>query len=238
MINFPSILTAAVKRRNRGGLPSGYSLLLDAADTNSYPGSGTSWFDLSGNGNHCTMAAGMTWNASGYMNFDATSTSYGSIVHADSNTPTTAFSLLAWVYPTSGSSITVPRTIMSKRVTAANGNYSVFFLTSGALFADCPNSSYRNASSVYAAGNMWEHWSVVYNGTNVSFYKNGAFDVSRTSVLGSFSPTTHPVYIGALPGNDHRFGGRMGHIAYYNERGLTASEVLQAYNTHKNRYGL
>lgn len=45
----------------------GLSLLLDALDPNSYPGSGTTWFDVSGNGNHQTLqnVANITHNASG-----------------------------------------------------------------------------------------------------------------------------------------------------------------------------
>lgn len=33
----------------------GLVLALDAADKNSYPGSGSGWYDLSGNSNHCTL---------------------------------------------------------------------------------------------------------------------------------------------------------------------------------------
>jgi len=33
----------------------GLMLYLDAADPKSYPGSGTTWFDLSGNGRHATL---------------------------------------------------------------------------------------------------------------------------------------------------------------------------------------
>jgi hypothetical protein len=47
---------------------------LDAQNVKSYPGSGTSWFDLSGNDNHFTIDAS-AFNASGkYMDFNG---SYG-----------------------------------------------------------------------------------------------------------------------------------------------------------------
>ena len=49
---------------------NGLVLALDAGDTNSYPGSGTSWFDLSGNGNHATIYNSPTWNAAGYFSLD------------------------------------------------------------------------------------------------------------------------------------------------------------------------
>jgi hypothetical protein len=38
-------------------------LLLDAGDTTSYPGSGTTWFDLSGGNNHAEMNVGGLYNA-------------------------------------------------------------------------------------------------------------------------------------------------------------------------------
>ena len=42
---------------------SGLVLALDAADRNSYPGSGTTWTDLSGNGNNGTLTNGPTYNS-------------------------------------------------------------------------------------------------------------------------------------------------------------------------------
>lgn len=42
---------------------------LDAANTNSYPGSGNTWYDISGHNNHATRNSA-TWNSSGYFIFD------------------------------------------------------------------------------------------------------------------------------------------------------------------------
>ena len=50
----------------------GLSLLLDAANVKSYPGSGTSWYDLSGNDNTGTLTNGPTYNSGGYISFDGT----------------------------------------------------------------------------------------------------------------------------------------------------------------------
>ena len=41
----------------------GLVLCLDAANPKSYPGSGTTWYDLSGNGNHGTLINGPTYNS-------------------------------------------------------------------------------------------------------------------------------------------------------------------------------
>ena len=42
---------------------SGLVLALDAADRNSYPGSGTTWTDLSGRGNNGTLTNGPTYSS-------------------------------------------------------------------------------------------------------------------------------------------------------------------------------
>lgn len=42
---------------------TGCCLLLDAGNVRSYPGSGTTWFDLSGNNNNGTLVNGVTWTS-------------------------------------------------------------------------------------------------------------------------------------------------------------------------------
>jgi hypothetical protein len=50
---------------------SGLVLALDAANPKSYPGTGTTWFDISGNGNHFTLYNGPTFS-NGALTFDGT----------------------------------------------------------------------------------------------------------------------------------------------------------------------
>lgn len=54
-----------------GQIPEGMVLFLDAGDTNSYPGTGSTWFDLSGLGNNGTIS-GATFSStnSGVFDFD------------------------------------------------------------------------------------------------------------------------------------------------------------------------
>jgi len=53
---------------------NGLQLLLDAANTKSYPGSGTTWTDLSGNGNTGTLTNSPTFTTDngGAIRFDGT----------------------------------------------------------------------------------------------------------------------------------------------------------------------
>jgi hypothetical protein len=59
-------------------------LCLDAANSKSYPGSGTTWTDLSGNGNNGTLANGVGYNSGngGSLVFDGVD-DYVSLTSAD-----------------------------------------------------------------------------------------------------------------------------------------------------------
>jgi hypothetical protein len=50
----------------------GLVLSLDAGNKKSYPGTGTTWFDLSGGNRHYTFGSGITWNSDGYFTCNGT----------------------------------------------------------------------------------------------------------------------------------------------------------------------
>lgn len=238
MSNFLNNIASSRKR-----LPVGYSLLLDAANLASYPGSGTSWFDLSGNGNNATLNTGMTWNASGYMTLDGVSSGngYATVNNSSTITPTVGFTILIWCYPTTLDS-TNPRWLLSKRTSASTGqSFATFTFSNNSVFADIPGSSYRRQSTWdLAVNNVWQHFAICWSGAagTLDFYKNGIIDTALTSAPSSVSSLGANLLIGAGAGNNERYGGRMGHIAYYNNRSLTTVEVLQAFNAHRTRYGV
>jgi hypothetical protein len=57
---------------NTGIVTSGLVMHLDAGNAASYPGSGTAWNDLSGNGNNLTATNSPTWNSNGWFATGAT----------------------------------------------------------------------------------------------------------------------------------------------------------------------
>jgi len=66
-----------LKKQNQFYLPippgDNLHFYLDAGNINSYPGTGTTWTDLSGNNNDFTVA-NPSWNASGHFNLSASAT--------------------------------------------------------------------------------------------------------------------------------------------------------------------
>lgn len=52
------------------------ALHIDALDRRSYPGSGSTIYDISGNGRHGTIQSGVTFNRSGFFSFNNSSSAY------------------------------------------------------------------------------------------------------------------------------------------------------------------
>ena len=74
----------------------GLVLALDAANVKSYPGSGTTWYDLSGNGRNFTLdGSGITWNSSGIFTLGDGGASYNSAI-----TTATSCTMVYWLRTT------------------------------------------------------------------------------------------------------------------------------------------
>ncbi len=84
-------------------ITNGLILELDAANRKSYPGSGTTWTDLSGNGNTGTLTNGPTFSSAngGSIVFDGVD-DYVNCGNASSLNfeRTNSFSFCFWIYPT------------------------------------------------------------------------------------------------------------------------------------------
>ena len=81
---------------NPDSVTSGLILSLDAGDKNSYPGSGTTWFDLCGKNN--TTINGATHNSDGYFTFDGADDYCEVISDGSSYFNKQTFSIEFWCY--------------------------------------------------------------------------------------------------------------------------------------------
>ena len=199
----------------------GLVLYLDAGNAVSYPGSGTTWTDLSGSGYSTTInTTHVVYNNSngGHLTFsgDGTTDQGGNIVGAApllSSANTVEFA----VY-TPGSSYQI----------LTNSFYS--YGESDRVFS-------KNGSTHIVLGstlNSWNMFSVTFNGTNtVTGYKNGV--LGNTSSSFDFSGLTGDLPIGARPWSPYVQNFKLGYIRIYN-RALTAAEIQQNYNSLKDRY--
>lgn len=215
----------------------GLVLYLDAANTKSYPGSGTTWNDLSGNGNNSTLVNGPIYTSerNGSIVFDGGNDYCDMPVPAiQSYSTITICGFIKWV--TYGAGMFLGMTTYD--VWTAN---NCLGYNNGAS-----NVIGINAATVTSLGLLgnWKHYTFVMNKTGLlssnKIYINGNSMGTLTAVVNND---------GNIPGfntnirlcswNNNGFNGNMqyGHVAVYS-RELTPEEILQNYNATKSRFGL
>ena len=221
---------------------SGLVLDLDAAQPLSYKGTGTTWTDLSGNGNTGTLVNMDSTNFNsangGYLTFDGTNeyVTCGdpSSLNFGTGNFTISFVVYTTVYGFQGGSY----------VGKGNGTTIGFDFRDGSFFVY--GTSGLIAQGAFAATlNVWEHHTIVYDNSSspyVKFYKNGAYtggSTTNTPANISSINTSEPLRIGlSVAGGPTRyFNGRMPLVQAYN-RALTAAEITQNYNALRHRFGL
>jgi len=221
---------------------SGLALLLDAGNTSSYPGSGTSWYDLSGNGRTGTLTNGATYNSTngGTIVFD------GSNDYVTGSMPTSVFSgahtFSCWFYRLS---IVDYSGLFSNNTTSNGCSILCFQSNTNTLGINNAGGSSQIAAGVDLGSdhlNKWIYATVVYSGvTNgsavaVYAYKEGNLIIGTGSLYWNLSQcASYDIgrhYSGGLCHN-----GYIPHVTIYN-RALSAAEIEQNYNSLKSRFGI
>lgn len=212
----------------------------DAGNPYSYLGTGTTWTDLSGNGNTITLQNSPTFSQdkSGTLLFDGTN-QYGTVANVNIPTGTSDFTWLFW--------LRIPTTFASPGGLNANDGYamilsstqSYFYL---AIFKNNTNYTvaYDNNSNLNRFGNVtigtWAHVGVVRSSQSSTGYLNavaGTAMADTTSLSGSLELGRY----GVNQTQRFYFNGpiSIGHI--YN-RALSAAEVFQNYQATRWRFGI
>ena len=220
---------------------NGLVLSLDAADRNSYPGSGTTWTDMSGNGNNGTLTNGPTFSSAnqGAIVFDGVDdyANFGNILNFTSE----PFTFSHWFYCNTLSTNQAGQgpVIFYKGSFQVNGYYAQVNLDGSLGFRTNQSGVRQNsttAAGVITAG-IWYNASYTRLGSSIRVYING---IDTTSVADSHvNPTSSTNnFTIANYQNGFIYGNiRISSFLTYN-RALTASEVLQNYNATKTRFGL
>jgi hypothetical protein len=212
----------------------GLVLHLDAGRAESFGGDGTTWRDLSGNGNNGTLVNGVGFSAEegGSLIFDG-SNDYVTLSSSQIAPGTGAFTWNFWVKLNDLSNLSV---LFSG--TGSNSGYGVIFANSAGYGLGYYASGYAIVDSP-ALGSSW--WYITFTGNggadgprNLKLYRNTIQAGSTFTNNYNFTSTT-PI-IGA---NHSSFAelmrGNISNVSYYN-RALTAAEIQQNYNALVGRY--
>ena len=216
----------------------GLVLSLDAADRNSYPGTGTIWYDISGNNVTATKAGSQSptyplWNSIGYFTFLAGSSGNNQSRFYTSNLPAfTGLSVFCW-YRTSDASESKTILRMQNSDFELSVNGTTLYYAAGSNWNDI-NTSVTIASS--ANGN-WHNTGLTYDGNNLKGYydTSNVANNTRGSVVNTQAGDLN---IGTRDdAYAQHFVGDISTITIYN-RVLSATEILQNYNAQKSRFNL
>tara|TARA_R100001082_G_scaffold101154_1_gene70597 strand:- start:421 stop:1218 length:798 start_codon:yes stop_codon:yes gene_type:complete len=208
-------------------------LHLDASNSSSYGGSGTTWTDLSGQGNHGTLTNGPTYNSDdgGSIVFDGSDDVVS--VPDDSSLQISAnITIAGWIKPSGFGGNDWGR-IIDK-----SGSY-LFFLDDTNTYATDGIDWWPYTGSALRIDNVvtlneWAYFTIVASGSNVVIYKNGS-SIGSASNLTSLPSSSNTSYIGNRSDGNRGFEGKIAQIHMYNSA-LSASEVLQNYNATKSNY--
>jgi len=214
---------------------SGLVLELDAGNIKSYPTTGTTWFDKSGNANNGTLINGPTFNTGslGSIVFDGVD-DYATVSSSLFTFGTGDFTLDIWVKPLSfttyGHMLSLPdqNTFTLKFDTTADS-------PEGGLIYYYPNTNYGTTPLWKATLNIWNNITLVRL-SNVGYtYLNGTFTGTRGNFNNNITTQLLSIHKGYPSGE--LAASQMATIKVYN-RALSADEVLQNYNATKGRFGL
>jgi hypothetical protein len=254
------VITSSIVSYNEPITRSGLYILLDAADTTSYPGSGTTWYDLSGTKNDFIVQAS-AFNNTGAKYFDFNG-SYGCAKHP-SNGLYEPVGVAAGGKP-QDSTVCVWTRVLNNSASwrtlirgkgSFNSDHNVIFQSggwqmgmydnvNGTGFNDCGTSQQSipgNGTATWAflvfrwSASSSPYMTITWNDTP------GTVRGSNTSVNSRFKSGIHS--IGAYgnetaPASDaSQYFGDIGKIAIYNRR-LSDAEVLLNFAADRARFGI
>jgi len=225
----------------------GLRLYLDAANAKSYPGSGTTWTDLSPNKFNGTLVNGPTYSNNAFT-FDGAD-DYVGVLSPSARwdwTPSNLansneYSFEMWVNSsdTSGQYFSKPWN--------GSGEYN-YRAGHNNWYTEIGNQSHNQSFTSLATG-TWQHVVFIVNATQKAVYRNGVLDAAFTNhsitnvtpVIASLNleltiMTLYP-YGTSFNQPTHAISGNLALFRAYNTV-LTAEQILQNFNSTRGRFGV
>ena len=240
----------------------GLVLNLDAGNIGSYPGTGTTWTDLSGNGNNGTLVNGVGYNSANggslvfdgvndymiidgnpdvdgidnfsvFAFFNKTSSQEGSIFSKVASCPD--------ISPSPGNNRSIQLSVNT------NGDLSFRYPIGGGGFG-ATGPAGRDGNVVTTTNiipiNTWIFVAVTFDSNNVILYKDGIEVYRESPTVSTIFKSDQFLRIGSSwtycsGTNTARslFTGSIPFISFYNKT-LTPEEIQQNFNATKDRFGL
>ncbi len=207
-------------------------LNLDPESSSSYPGSGTTWFDIAGTAQNLALVGSPTFTNTTPKYFTFNGTTQRATGSDTGVIASTAYTKSAWFYLNgyqdnnifSGDGHFIymgPQANIDRKIYCGHSNWGSF-------------TAFPSVSTINL--NTWYNVTLTFSTTNgMALYINGVLDATYTAQK-TAHPGTGSVSVGAyVAGN--LLNGRVGKVLAYNTE-LTAAQVLQNFNATKAIYGV
>ena len=218
---------------------NGLILALDAANTKSYPGSGTTWTDISGNGRVGTLTNGPTYNSANSGSITFTAASSNNVALTGSTTVSQA-TFTVWL-KRSGSQSDYAGILFTRGGVSSSISGLNFFSTVnnlGYTWNGAVASTSFNSGLTVPDG-IWCMVALSLTSTAATLYLcQSSGTTSATNTLSHASTTFDGLKLGWDGTASSRYmNGSIASAQLYN-RALSASEIQQNFNAFRGRFGV
>ena len=216
---------------------------LDASDDSSYSGTGTTWFDISGNGFDATLVDSPTFSSdNGGVFVFSGDDNYITLGNQSALKPPNEITFSQWLNATdwqfnSGSDY------QASLSSTQGGGYAIVLQQSKIIAYLLAGGSYRKPETLTTGMSGWYYVTVTYDGRYTRLF----IDSNEVGVVdaGGINPISHQLTNsimigaeadgGATPETGRRWQGRIATTEIY-DRALSAAEIEENFNATKDRF--
>jgi hypothetical protein len=246
---------------NANIVTDGLELCLDAANPRSYPGSGSTWYDLSGNSRNFTLYNSSYYsfskNNAGYIDLNRTmpptTETGGYAIHTATGALTSAnymfndhtTEILVRFDDIDATNYNTTETINALLV--YRGYHCLFYANTSDVYYNiwAINGSFSSQSTPYGIApqeNNWTHYAATRNGNTITLYKNGEMitsnSITTTAVLTNVS---NDIVIGRAAPHSQGYSWaadiKVSLVRMYTTA-LDSDQIAQNFNATRGRYGI
>jgi len=232
----------------KGIVTDGLVLHLDAGRSNSYPGFGTTWYDLSGHGHDGALKNGPVFDteANGCLLFDYAN-DYVSTNGMASHPYPHGITVSIW-HNNGGGTGPYRGVVTNGNVADRMGGFDLRYGRedyyggpnngTSLLWRITNASGISSSTRIYSNRNEWHSYVGVYDNSAVKVFKDGMlFNSINHSAGGQLKIMPASTTIGLSPGTGEYLDGKLAQVTIYN-RALTPQEIQQNFNATRGRYGI
>ena len=225
------------------GIPTyikvGLAFYLDAGNSSSYSGSGSTWYDLAGSGVTTTLYNSPSYSSAngGYLSFSPSSSQYAQTSGALSSLSN--WSLEVWHYFTNTNTYNANSCIITQVYEGSSINFNLgnTSLSQSGFTVGYFSGNWYSTRTDYALPSVgWYHIVGTYDGTNIKLYVNNSLIDTVASATAS-SSGGNPTRFMRRWDNAEFWGGALAVVRIYN-RALEAHELEANYFWGRGRFGL